>query len=59
MDRVCRYVCVPVFEEDVHYDEVVYMVQVVSDLTCGDLSCNSSYDEISSGPIDNLVGNVW
>ena len=59
MDRICRYVCVSVFEKNVHYDQVVYMVQVVSDLTCGDFSCDPSHDKVPSSPIDDLVGNVW
>ena len=56
MDRVGRYVRIAVLEVDINYNQVVDVVQVVSDLICGNLSCHASHNEISRRSVGDLVG---
>jgi hypothetical protein len=58
VNGISRDVRIAVLEVDIDYNQVVDVVQMVSDLICGDLACNVSHNKISRGPAGNLVGDV-
>jgi len=58
MNGIGRYICIAFLEIDVHNYQVVDMVKMVSDLVCGDLSCNTSHDKVSCSSVSDLVRHM-
>jgi hypothetical protein len=59
MDRVGRDVCIAVPEVDVDHDEIVNVIELITDLICSDLACNTSYNKVPRGAACDFIGNVW
>jgi hypothetical protein len=58
VNRVGRDICITVAEVNINDDQVVDMVQMISDLICCDLACNPSHNKIPCRSIGDLVGDV-
>ena len=58
MDRVGRDVRIAIFEVDVYHDEVVDVIEMVTDLICSDFACNASDNKVSRSAAGDLVGHV-
>jgi len=58
VDRVGRDVRIAIFEVDVYHDEVVDVIEMVTDLICSDLAGNASDNKVSRSAAGDLVGHV-
>jgi hypothetical protein len=58
VDRIGRDVGVAISEVDIDYDQVVNMVQMISNLSRGNFAANAAHNEIARRPIGNLIGNM-
>ena len=59
MHRVRRDVSVLAFESNFDHDEVMNMLQVITDSVLGMLWMAVSNDQVSCSTNTNFVGNVW
>jgi hypothetical protein len=59
VDGIGRNVGIVIFELDVYYDEVVDVIQVVSNLVGRQFSGSTVDDEISASSTSDLVGHMW
>jgi hypothetical protein len=59
VDGIGRYIRIAALEVDIDYNQVVDVIQVVSDLIRGNLSCHASHDEIARRSIGDLVAYMW
>jgi len=58
VDRVSGDVCVPISEIDIDHDEVVDVIQVISDLVCSEFAANTSDYQIARRSASNLVRHM-
>jgi len=58
VDRVGRDVRIAISEVDVYHDEVVDVIEMVTDLICSDFACHASDNKVSRSPAGDLVGHV-
>lgn len=58
VDRIGRDERVSIAESNINHDQVVNVIQMVSDLGSGKSSISTADDEVAGGTIRNLVGNV-
>jgi len=58
VNRVGRDVRIAIFEVDIYHDEVVDVIEMVTDLICSDLACNASDNKVSRSAAGDLVGHV-
>lgn len=59
MDRVGRYVDIAVPEPNIDHDEVVDMIQMISNAVCRDPAGDTSNNKIASGTTTDLVRHMW
>lgn len=58
MDRVGGYVCVSITEANVDHDQIVDVVQMISNLRCSELAIDTSNNKVARCPTDDFVGNM-
>jgi hypothetical protein len=58
MNRVSRNIRITFSELDVDNHEIVYVVQMVTNLVCGEFASHTSNHKISRSPVSDLVGYV-
>lgn len=59
MNGVGRHVRVIILELYIDHNQVVDMIQMVSDLVGRELPSGSMDDKVSAGSVGDLVGNMW
>jgi hypothetical protein len=59
VNGVGRNVHIAVPEVDVDHDKVVDVIELVADLICSNLACNTSYDKVPRGAAGDFVGHMW
>jgi hypothetical protein len=59
VDGIGRDVGIVVLELNVDHDEIVDVIQVVSNLVGCELSGSTVDDKVSAGPASDLVGHMW
>jgi len=58
MDRVCRNAYIFVIESDFDYNQVVNMLQIISDCILGKIGISISNDKISCRSSTNLISHM-
>jgi hypothetical protein len=48
-----------VFELNVDHNEIVDVIQMISNLVCRELSGSTMNDKVPAGPAGDLVGHMW
>ena len=50
---------IAILEIDVDHDKVVYVIQVVTNLVCGELAVSASDNKIAAGSVCDLERHMW
>ena len=58
MDRVGRYVRIAVSEVDIDHDEIVNVIELITNLICSDFACHTSYDEVPRSAACDFIGHM-